>query len=272
MSRKKLQQTVTNNPIHPTNGMTQKGYKNTNKDTLNTSFGSNSYNHNVWGTEKQYNRVGVSVIKKGETTNIVDRFGKETEIFNISQTDFFTNSKKKSVSSKASQPQVSNMILHKSFSDTEYGDMSDRKYYGDIDVSGLGLTSLDGAPKVCGDFYCSDNMLTSLDGAPDIVMGKFDCRNNVLTSLYGVPSIITGRMSCNNNLLESLEGLHYNFSNYTIYFDDEDREHEFEFLEKYQFLSDDERKIRMWIETQNEYYYSKELLEKYLELNPEWFI
>ena len=45
---------------------------------------------------------------------------------------------------------------------------------GNIDCSGLGLTSLAGAPqKVSGDFYCSYNKLTSLEGMPKHIGGKF---------------------------------------------------------------------------------------------------
>ena len=65
------------------------------------------------------------------------------------------------------------------FKDTKYGDLTGKFYRGDIDVSGLGLTSLEGAPKgVEWDFMCSYNQLTTLKGIPIKVGGNFVCFNN----------------------------------------------------------------------------------------------
>jgi len=105
MSKTKLNQTVKENPMYPKNGVTQKSYKNTNHHTLNESYESNGYIHNVWVTEKQCESVGVSVTDRSNQTHTVDRFGKQTEIFNISQTDFMKPRKKKSVSCKPTQLQ-----------------------------------------------------------------------------------------------------------------------------------------------------------------------
>jgi len=50
------------------------------------------------------------------------------------------------------------------FSDTKYGDLSGQTYEDNIDVSGLELTSLEGAPEVVnGNFHCYKNKLTSLE-------------------------------------------------------------------------------------------------------------
>jgi len=105
MSKIKLKQTVIENSSYPKNGVTQKSYKNTNYHTLNESYENNGYIHNVWVTEKQCESVGVSVTDRSNQTHTIDRFGNQTEVFNISQTDFMKPRKKKSVSSKPTQLQ-----------------------------------------------------------------------------------------------------------------------------------------------------------------------
>jgi hypothetical protein len=61
------------------------------------------------------------------------------------------------------------------FKDTHYGDLTGQIYDGNICVSGMELTSLEGAPEIVnGDFLCNDNNLTSLEGAPRIIKGYFD--------------------------------------------------------------------------------------------------
>ena len=68
------------------------------------------------------------------------------------------------------------------------------------------LTSLEGAPKkVGGSFFCSWNNLTSLEGAPKKVGGSFDCSRNQLTSLKGAPQRVGGDFNCSWNQLTSLE-------------------------------------------------------------------
>ena len=105
MSKIKLKQTVRENPSYPKNGVTQKSYKNTNHHTLNESYETNGYIHNVWVTEKQCENIGVRVTDRNHQTHTIDRFGNQTEIFNISQTDFMKPRKKKSVSNKPTQLQ-----------------------------------------------------------------------------------------------------------------------------------------------------------------------
>ena len=61
----------------------------------------------------------------------------------------------------------------------KYGDYTGKTWDGYLDCSDLGLTSLEGAPKVVkGDFYCFNNNLTSLEYAPEVVKGGFSCSNN----------------------------------------------------------------------------------------------
>jgi len=95
------------------------------------------------------------------------------------------------------------------FKDTKYGDLTGQTYKGDIDVSNLKLTSLEGAPKkVHGYFWCYDNEnLTSLKGAPETVGGNFGCYNNQLKSLEGSPRSVKGSFTCfYNSRLKSLGG------------------------------------------------------------------
>ena len=83
------------------------------------------------------------------------------------------------------------------------------KVTGDFNCSGLGLTSLKGAPQEVGrNFNCTCNKLTSLEGAPKIVGGWFDCPWNKLTSLKGAPQKVGEGFNCLNNFnLYSLEGI-----------------------------------------------------------------
>jgi len=94
---------------------------------------------------------------------------------------------------------------------------------GTFDCSGVGLTTLAGAPSKCSEFNCSNNLLTSLQGSPQIVYdGTVDCSKNKLKDLLGGPQ--TGaftkldgdvanaqrntfyRYDCSDNLLNTLKG------------------------------------------------------------------
>lgn len=94
---------------------------------------------------------------------------------------------------------------------------------GTFDCSGLGLTTLVGAPSKCSEFNCSNNLLTSLQGSPQIVYdGTVDCSKNKLKDLLGGPQTgaftkLVGdvenaqrntfyRYDCSNNLLNTLKG------------------------------------------------------------------
>jgi hypothetical protein len=94
---------------------------------------------------------------------------------------------------------------------------------GIFDCSGVGLTTLAGAPSKCSEFNCSNNLLTSLQGSPQTVYdGTVDCSKNKLKDLLGGPQ--TGaftkldgdvanaqrntfyRYDCSDNLLNTLKG------------------------------------------------------------------
>jgi hypothetical protein len=94
------------------------------------------------------------------------------------------------------------------FKDTKYGDLEGQTYIGNIDVSDMGLTSLEGAPEVVeGKFRCSYNKLTTLEGAPRVVTDNFYCSNNLLITLKGAPNIVKEYFNCYRNKLTSLEYL-----------------------------------------------------------------
>ena len=76
------------------------------------------------------------------------------------------------------------------FKDTSYGDLTGQTYTGNVDVSKLNLTSLEGAPLVVnGNFLCHTNKLTSLQFGPTTVTGSYYCSNNPdLKSLKYAPT------------------------------------------------------------------------------------
>jgi len=91
------------------------------------------------------------------------------------------------------------------FKDTKYGDLTGQTYDGNIDVSGLSLTSLEGAPEIVnGTFSCSNNKLTSLKYAPKKTE-IFYCRNNRLESIENAPDVDL-YFDCSQNNLKSLKG------------------------------------------------------------------
>lgn len=94
---------------------------------------------------------------------------------------------------------------------------------GTFDCSGVGLTTLAGAPSKCSEFNCSNNSLISLQGSPQIVYdGTVDCSKNKLKDLLGGPQtgdftkldgdVATAqrntfyRYDCSNNELNTLKG------------------------------------------------------------------
>jgi hypothetical protein len=117
------------------------------------------------------------------------------------------------------------------FKDTKYGDLTGQTYNGNINVSEMGLTSLEGAPEIVkGNFDCSHNHLTSLKGAPETVNGYFDCSHNKLTSLKGAPKTVDGTFFCTDNMLRSLSYLPKDITPETLVSDFEEEEVK-EFLE-----------------------------------------
>lgn len=95
------------------------------------------------------------------------------------------------------------------FKDTKYGDLTNKIFVGDIMVVGLGLTSLEGAPKalINGSFDCSYNKLKSLKYSPKIIRGNFNCSLNQLTKLEFSPKEVDGYYMCYDNQLTSLSGI-----------------------------------------------------------------
>ena len=84
-----------------------------------------------------------------------------------------------------------------------------REVRGDFDCCNLGLTSLNGSPRiVTRSFDCQENKLTSLKGAPEVVGRNFQCRLNDLTSLKGAPKEVGNSFYCHyqKHKLTSLEG------------------------------------------------------------------
>ena len=94
-------------------------------------------------------------------------------------------------------------------------DLKGKKYEGNLDISGLGLTSLDGCPKeIKGSFNCSNNNLTTLEHSPNKVLKTFDCSNNNLENLKGVENLQFGKNSiknfnCEFNKLKNLDELDF---------------------------------------------------------------
>lgn len=67
------------------------------------------------------------------------------------------------------------------------------------------LTSLQGIPKSCYNFICSETAITTLEvGYPFEVTNYFKCYGNHLTSLKGAPKKIKGDFNVNRNKLTSL--------------------------------------------------------------------
>mgnify|MGYP003605860469 CR=1 FL=1 len=95
------------------------------------------------------------------------------------------------------------------FKDTKYGDLTGQHYMGSILVNGLGLTSLEGAPReVSGSFNCSDNNLTSLEYGPDYVSGYYNATGNKnLTSLKGCATTIKGAFWCDKSSIKQSDVL-----------------------------------------------------------------
>ena len=74
------------------------------------------------------------------------------------------------------------------------------KYNGELRLHEIGLKSLKDIPynivEVTGDCYFFGNYLTSLEGSPKIVGDYFDCSFNKLLSLEGCPEKVGGDFCC----------------------------------------------------------------------------
>lgn len=106
MNRIKIETLIKEKKQYPINGFTQKPYKSQNYHNLNDSKVKNGFEHNIWLSENQCERLGVKLIEKDNPSYTVGRFGEENKIFNISQTDFIKPKRKKSVT----EPKVEKLI------------------------------------------------------------------------------------------------------------------------------------------------------------------
>jgi hypothetical protein len=78
---------------------------------------------------------------------------------------------------------------------------------GHFECSGVGLTSLKGAPPhVGGNFYAGMNLVTSLAGGPAYIGGDFKMWHNKLKTLEGGPSHVGDFYDVSGNELTSLKG------------------------------------------------------------------
>lgn len=98
MSKVKLQSLLKENKPYPINGYTSTPYKNQNHHNLNESFEENGFEYNIWVSEKQCERLSIKLIDKDNPSYTLNRWGDESKIYNISQTDFIKPKRKKSVS------------------------------------------------------------------------------------------------------------------------------------------------------------------------------
>ena len=109
-------------------------------------------------------------------------------------------------------------------------DIEGTEYEGTLDVSGQGLTSLEGCPKVVhGNFDCSHNSISSAEYCPSIIYGSLDMSwnkllktlsdgnivsvlNNItidncaLENLKGLPNKLTGALDAQSNKIKTFEG------------------------------------------------------------------
>lgn len=67
------------------------------------------------------------------------------------------------------------------------------------------LTSLEGSPRMCENFYCDDAPITSLEGCPQEVE-NFHANSTKITSLEGAPQMVKSNFSVENNNIKSLIG------------------------------------------------------------------
>jgi len=92
------------------------------------------------------------------------------------------------------------------FKDTTFGNMSDKVWKGNIYLTWVQLTSLEGAPKeVKGDFECYGNNLKNLKYTPKVVQGDFICSTNDIATFIELPKIVNGNFDCCNNRLTQEE-------------------------------------------------------------------
>ena len=91
--------------------------------------------------------------------------------------------------------------------DTEIQITEAAAYYGDMYLSGLGITDLTGieAFSALTSLYCPNNQLTSLDLTGAVSLTLLYCHNNQLTSLDLTGAQGLTYLNCQNNLLTSID-------------------------------------------------------------------
>lgn len=90
------------------------------------------------------------------------------------------------------------------------------KIYGDVNISSIGITSLEGSPEeIIGNFVCCGNQLSSFQGGPKVVTEYLNAGYNSIVDLKDVPK--NKELDLRHNCLESFEGLgkHYRSLNIT---------------------------------------------------------
>ena len=98
------------------------------------------------------------------------------------------------------------------FEKVPLADLADIKnpiIFGDIDLSGQGLTELPQMSNVImyGSFLCQNNNLKSLKGMPRQVSGRVDCSNNKIKSLRHMSKHIGDGFNFSHNEVDSLHYL-----------------------------------------------------------------
>lgn len=92
----------------------------------------------------------------------------------------------------------------KTIKDTDYGDLTGKKYTGNIDLYKQGIESMEGFPDmITGDLLMQGNNLKSLKGSPRYVGGDCYFDTNDIESLEGAPKEIGGKFSCQRNYVKN---------------------------------------------------------------------
>ena len=148
------------------------------------------------------------------------------------------------------------------FKDTHYGDLTGQVYKGSINVKGMKLTSLEGAPRIVhGDFSCVANPLETLEGGPEKDKGDFSCNSTNITSLKGAPEEVGGDFDCSKNKLTRLTGISKKIGG-NVKCDDNPNKHldkEYQIRKENPDISENEVKAKMLELGYHEYYLSDEV-------------
>ncbi len=109
------------------------------------------------------------------------------------------------------------------FKDTIYGDLTNKKYKNGIDITGKGVTSFEGSPKIVENFIRQNNKITNFKGSPQKIHLHLNMNNNDLISLEGCTKYIGGTLFRvdNKNLKNTKEQvIKYQIQASEYYFDE----------------------------------------------------